>query len=72
VTISEVGSIERPRLHGVSNLRALPDGIRVLRTILAERRRSSRAAPRAVASRAPREEVVIQAVRDEIVIAETT
>ena len=53
-------------------LGALPDGIRVLRTILAERRRSSRAAPRAVAGRAPREEVVIQAVRDEIAIAETT
>jgi hypothetical protein len=72
VTISEVGSTERPRLHGVSNLRALPDGIRVLRTILAERRRPSGAAPRAVVSRLPREEVVISAVRDEVAIAETT
>jgi glycosyltransferase involved in cell wall biosynthesis len=37
--IIEVASIEKARLHGASNLRAIPDGIRVLRTILAERRR---------------------------------
>jgi glycosyltransferase involved in cell wall biosynthesis len=37
--ITEVGSTEQPRLHGVSNLKAIPDGIRVLRTIVAERRR---------------------------------
>jgi glycosyltransferase involved in cell wall biosynthesis len=37
--IVEVGSTEKARMHGVSNLRAIPDGIRVLRTILAERRR---------------------------------
>jgi glycosyltransferase involved in cell wall biosynthesis len=36
--ITEVGSTEQVRLHGVSNLNAIPDGIRVLRTILAERR----------------------------------
>ena len=39
VKIAEVASIEQARLHGVSNLRAIPDGIRVLRTILAEHRR---------------------------------
>ncbi|MEP7022245.1 MAG: glycosyltransferase family 2 protein [Actinomycetota bacterium] len=39
VRLIEVGSTERPRLHGASNLRAVPDGIRVLRTILAEHRR---------------------------------
>jgi glycosyltransferase involved in cell wall biosynthesis len=39
VRITEVGSLELPRLHGVSNLRAVPDGLRVLRTILSERRR---------------------------------
>lgn len=39
--ITEVGSTEKARMHGVSNLRAIPDGIRVLRTILAERRRSN-------------------------------
>jgi glycosyltransferase involved in cell wall biosynthesis len=37
--ITEVGSTEQRRLHGASNLRAIPDGIRVLRTILAESRR---------------------------------
>ena len=35
--IVEVGSLERARLHGVSNLKAIPDGIRVLHTILSER-----------------------------------
>lgn len=35
--IVEVASFEHPRIHGESNLRALPDGIRILRTILAER-----------------------------------
>jgi len=37
--IAEVGSIEKPRLHGASNLRAIPDGLRVLRTIAAEHQR---------------------------------
>lgn len=35
--IVEVASFEAPRISGESNLRALPDGIRVLRTILVER-----------------------------------
>jgi glycosyltransferase involved in cell wall biosynthesis len=39
VRIAEVGSIEKPRLHGASNLRAIPDGLRVLRTIVAEHQR---------------------------------
>ncbi len=42
VSITEVGSTERARLHGVSNLRAIPDGLRVLRTVLAERRQPIR------------------------------
>jgi glycosyltransferase involved in cell wall biosynthesis len=53
--VIEVPSVERERLSGESNLRALPDGLRVLRTILSEwvrmvrhpharRRPSSRAA----------------------------
>ncbi len=37
--IIEVASFESPRINGVSNLRAIPDGLRVLRTILRERRR---------------------------------
>jgi glycosyltransferase involved in cell wall biosynthesis len=44
--IVEVGSVERPRLHGASNLRTFMDGFRVLNTIMAERRRGvSRADP---------------------------
>ncbi|WP_322759675.1 glycosyltransferase family 2 protein [Frankia sp. Cr2] len=37
--ITEVGSFERPRVHGESNLRAGSDGLRVLRTIASERLR---------------------------------
>ncbi|MDD7966782.1 glycosyltransferase family 2 protein [Actinomycetospora lemnae] len=39
-SVAEVGSVERPRLHGVSNLNAARDGLRVLRTILNERQRA--------------------------------
>jgi glycosyltransferase involved in cell wall biosynthesis len=35
--VAEVPSFERRRIHGSSNLRAIPDGIRVLRTIIMER-----------------------------------
>ncbi len=42
VGIAEVGSVEKVRLHGVSNLNAFTDGFRVLRTILSERRRAWR------------------------------
>jgi glycosyltransferase involved in cell wall biosynthesis len=35
--IVEVASFESPRISGNSNLRAIPDGFRVLRTILRER-----------------------------------
>jgi glycosyltransferase involved in cell wall biosynthesis len=34
--VREVASYEHPRIHGVSNLNAFSDGIRVLRTILVE------------------------------------
>ena len=37
LAIIEVPSIEHARIHGVSNLNALTDGIRVLRTIMHER-----------------------------------
>jgi glycosyltransferase involved in cell wall biosynthesis len=37
LAVVEVPSVEHERLHGVSNLNAVPDGIRVLRTILRER-----------------------------------
>ena len=34
--VQEIPSHERPRVHGVSNLRAMPDGWRVLKVIVAE------------------------------------
>ena len=40
LTIAEVPSFEHPRIYGVSNLNAFSDGLRVLRTILAERRQA--------------------------------
>jgi hypothetical protein len=42
LVVSEVPSFERPRIHGASNLSAVSDGLRVLRTILVERFRSRR------------------------------
>ncbi|MFD0885312.1 glycosyltransferase family 2 protein [Streptosporangium algeriense] len=41
LVISEVPSHERSRIHGASNLHAVRDGLRVLRTILRERRRAA-------------------------------
>lgn len=38
--ITEVPSVERERLHGASNLSAVPDGLRVLRTVRRERARA--------------------------------
>ncbi|MCU1679168.1 MAG: glycosyltransferase family 2 protein [Frankiales bacterium] len=38
--IAEVGSVERLRIHGESNLHAVSDGWRCLQTILAEKRRA--------------------------------
>ncbi len=43
--VTEVPSWEHSRLHGLSNLRALPDGTRVLRTIVRERFRLASIAP---------------------------
>jgi len=40
--VAEVPSFEHPRIHGVSNLDAFSDGLRVLATILIERRRARR------------------------------
>ncbi|WEO76154.1 glycosyltransferase family 2 protein [Cryobacterium sp. SO2] len=39
IVVEEVPSIELNRIHGVSNLNAVSDGLRVLRTILVETRR---------------------------------
>jgi glycosyltransferase involved in cell wall biosynthesis len=46
LAVTEVPSFEHPRIHGVSNLNAFRDGLRVLRTILYERVTSGRPAPR--------------------------
>ncbi len=43
IIVREVPSFEHQRIHGTSNLRTFQDGFRVLRTILSERRRLSRA-----------------------------
>lgn len=53
LVVAEVPSFEHPRLHGVSNLNAPRDGLRVLRTILEERRRSRREAISPVAEPLP-------------------
>jgi glycosyltransferase involved in cell wall biosynthesis len=45
--VAEVPSIERRRIHGKSNLRALPDGWMILKTILHERWRVRRAPAKA-------------------------
>ncbi len=42
LTIAEVPSVERQRLHGQSNLHAVSDGLRVLRTLRTERARVRR------------------------------
>ena len=51
--ITEVGSTEKARLHGASNLRAFSDGLRVLRTVLAERHRARRMDRTAVTDQVP-------------------
>lgn len=45
LVVAEVPSYEYARLHGVSNLNAVRDGRRVLRTIFAERREAKRPLP---------------------------
>lgn len=42
LVVTEVPSYEHARIHGVSNLHAISDGVRVLRTILKELSRSQR------------------------------
>jgi glycosyltransferase involved in cell wall biosynthesis len=47
LAVKEVASFEHSRIHGVSNLNAISDGWRVLRTILVERYRARGKAPAA-------------------------
>lgn len=77
LTVVEVPSVELPRIHGESNLNAVSDGLRVLRTVLDERfaRRSrARAAvvshtpsPEKVAAHAPHRSVPVIPVLEESV-----
>lgn len=53
--ISEVPSVELLRLHGQSNLRTFRDGVRVLRTIAAERARAARTPSRSLLLRGDRQ-----------------
>jgi hypothetical protein len=46
LVVTEVPSYEARRIHGSSNLNTVTDGWRVLRTIIAERRRSFEPGPR--------------------------
>ncbi|WIM95152.1 glycosyltransferase family 2 protein [Actinoplanes oblitus] len=54
LVIEEVSSFEHDRIHGVSNLNAFTDGIRVLRTIAREWPRGRKPVARQVAGRAVR------------------
>jgi hypothetical protein len=68
VNITEVPSVELRRIFGQSNLRTFRDGTRVLRTILAERLRTSRrraatGLPDALSRRVPRRSRVVTASR---------
>jgi glycosyltransferase involved in cell wall biosynthesis len=68
LVVVEVPSFEHPRIHGTSNLSAFSDGLRVLRTILTERRfRMSEVEARELISRA-----TPQATRDSVAINRET
>ena len=51
LSITEVPSVERARIHGESNLHAVPDGLRVLRTVRTERGRAPQRGRRRGAAR---------------------
>jgi glycosyltransferase involved in cell wall biosynthesis len=74
--VVEVPSVELPRIHGESNLNAVSDGLRVLRTVLDERfmrAGRTRAAVRVVvpavatpAARAPRSAAVVPVLEESV------
>jgi glycosyltransferase involved in cell wall biosynthesis len=59
LTVAEVPSFERLRHHGVSNLNAVTDGLRVLRTIRTERSDGPRGSARTIQTQHPHAENVI-------------
>jgi glycosyltransferase involved in cell wall biosynthesis len=71
LAVVEVPSFERARIHGVSNLSAVSDGLRVLRTILYERfatsrrRRNSPArSPRGLPADSPQDRIDVGSIGD--------
>lgn len=56
--VSEVPSVEKSRIHGESNLNAVRDGFRVLRTVLDERRRARNAPQMTLLARPVVEETI--------------
>lgn len=69
LSVTEVPSFEYLRIHGASNLSAVSDGIRILRTILAEHRwaRQQARSATAIAGPARRELAVAEPARLELV-----
>lgn len=65
LVVAEVPSFEHARIHGVSNLSAFSDGVRVLRTLLVERRRAQRDPASAPASHAVLQRNVVPRARYE-------
>src|SRR5262249_62280764 len=63
LTVGEVPSFEHQRVHGVSNLHTVRDGMRVLRTIMRERLRP---APMQVAAGAPTHVAMIVPIRPQV------
>ena len=66
LAVTEVPSIERKRLFGTSNLNALRDGFRVLRTILTERYSAGRASLAPTANANPPAEKLVVHHRSEV------
>jgi glycosyltransferase involved in cell wall biosynthesis len=64
LVVAEVPSFEHPRVHRVSNLNALGDGMRVLQTILTERRRAHRPPPTAAVSAHAKPQVTVAVTDD--------
>ncbi len=59
LSVVEVPSFEHQRIHGQSNLNAVRDGMRVLRTILTERQRARHPSRATITSTAEAREVVL-------------
>ena len=72
LAVTEVPSVERKRLFGSSNLNAVRDGFRVLRTILTERRPAGRAALSPAVNANPSAEKLIAPRSPEAMVSDVT